>query len=1135
MQTSDISSVPASMEAEFLRLLGEVRRDSGLRAIYVVVPTHVLGTRLLRLISAERPAVNVRFVTFPDLAGSVGIADLVASNRIPMPAMADFLAARKAIQAKVRPDGYFGPIKDFPGTPRAVLRTLTDLKKAGIGAAELRSTIGSDEAGKRGGAGPVQQTLFGSAPDSGIASAAEPPRNDEQDTAQPRDNEQDAAQPRHDESVAHRRKLLELGEIYEEVERLKGEAGYFDESDCLAIAAGAAFKSKLLDEAAAVVLYGFSELNELEKRFFAACAKGRTAYAFVPEDVAEYTGPLRDWLETVGIKGTASEGIASSPTAPRNDPVKSAPRNDPVKSAPRNDPVKSAPRNDPVKSAPRNDPVKAIISAPGVTQEVEEIARRILAFVEQPGGSFSDAAVLLRNPEQYERTVRDVFNSAGIPHVFLEGTPYADTLAGRLIKLLLRIRLGGYERPEVMEFLELAPLRASLLKEFPGASPADWDRYSREAGIVEGREQWARINDMRRRVEWRIDRERKKPADQRDAAALEVLEHDRRSLVVFEKTLNLLLKRLEEIPSQDTIAGLMASLLRALLSLAKLPDQDRAVAATLAGIARESVADEQISLQSFASLVEDLLQQRLPARDIYRTGRVVVMPPNKAIGLSFSLVAIPGLVERSFPPPPRQDPILLDTEREALTAELNVFLRTRERQALDEQFTFRHALGAAEGTLVLSYPRLDSATGQVRVASHFLLRVAEVLRGRLMDYEAFEKVVERIPIGRLDPGPMRLTPGEWDIAATAQAVAGSDGSDLVSLPGFAGIVRGARVEAARWGEYTFTQYDGMLHVPVAPPDLMAPTQLETYATCPFRFFGQKVLGVREIDEPESVETLSALDRGSILHDILEKFMSGLKRDGLLPFDSARKAEYQDRLRGVAREVFHEFEQGGAVGYPFMWVVEKERILTDLEAFLAGELAETEGFVPEYFEARFGPVPEWARLSPGSITDPLELPVKGRTLRIGGYIDRIDVQGGGSARVIDYKSGRNYGEKDNLFRGGKSLQLPLYMLAADAILKKHGVPARAQESQYYYITARGGFKRVVFTRDQFEARDEEFKTILDTTARGIASGTFPQNPDGGENCRFCEFTSVCGHARVALVDRKIEDTAIGELVEMWEIE
>ncbi|HEY3248128.1 MAG TPA: PD-(D/E)XK nuclease family protein [bacterium] len=1059
MRTAENLTHQTGPEGEFTRLVEGIRRDQGFRSVFVVVPTHVLGERLLRIISATRPSINVRFVTFPDLAQAVAIAELVKSSRIPMPSMADFLAARKAIQAKVRPDGYLGPIKDFPGTPRAVLKTLTDLKKAGIGPEDLHGIAGSRDRGiTTGSTRPIQQGLFGM-------------------------------------DASSRRKLAELAEIYAEVERLKDEAGYLDDSDKLAMAAEVATSSKLLDEAAAICLYGFAELNELEKRFFAACAKGRTAYAFVPGDVAGYTRPLVDWLD--GIPGLLRFAGSSAGSA-------------------------------------RNDH-NAIFSAPGVTQEVEEIARRILVFAAQPGATFSDAAVLLRNPEEYERTIRDVFTAAGIPHVFLNGTPFADTLVGRLIRLLLRIRLGGYPRPDTMEFLELAPLRPSLLREFPGASPADWDRYSREAGIVEGREHWARIPEMRRRTQWRIDRESKKPADERDTAAIEAFTRDLGSLAVFENVLNLLLMRLDEIPTQGTIAELMGRLLRALLSVSRLPDADRAVVRILANIARESVADEVVSLQTFASLVDDLLQQRLEAHDIYRTGKVMISSLTGALGLPFKLVAIAGLVERSFPPPPRQDPVLLDKEREALNASFKTSLRTRERQALDEQFFFQHALGAASYAVVLSYPRLDSATGQIRVASHFLLRVAEVTAGQPMDYHAFEKVVERIPIGRLDPGPARLTAGEWDLATVTQAVQAADGTRLGVLPGFAAIVRGTAAEAARWGQPTFSAYDGMLRVAVAPPDLMAPTQLETYATCPFKFFGQKVLGVREIDEPESVETLTALDRGSILHDILEQFMSGLKRDGLLPFDPAQKDEYQRHLREAAHAVFHEFEDGGAVGYPFMWVVEQGRILTDLEAFLAGELAEREGFVPEYFEARFGPVPEWARLKPGSITEPLVLDIDGKVMKVGGYIDRIDVHPGGQARVIDYKSGRNYGEKDNLFRGGKSLQLPLYMLAADAILKKHGLGATAGESQYYYITARGGFKRVVFTRDQFTVRDAEFKTILATAAQGIESGLFPQNPDGGDNCTFCEFTSVCGHARVALVDRKIEDPAIAPLVEMWEIE
>lgn len=1104
MRIEAVATSPVGMEAELSRIIQEIRRENALRPIYILVPTHILGTRLSRVISADKPAINVRFVTFPDLARAVAITDLVASKRIPLPAMADFLAARKAIHAKVRPDGYFGPIKDFPGTPRAVLKTLTDLKKAGIGpAAFLEFARKREKPESQSPAAAVQQGLFDPtpSPQPSPPSLPSPPLGEEGPLALDPSGASG--------SGGEGDKLVRLAEVNEEVERLKAEAGYFDGSDLLAVATEAARGSRLLDDAAGIMLYGFAELNELEKRFFAACAAGRTAYAFVPEDVAGHTKALTEWLDGIGL---GSRLLRSA----------------------RNDGLAGHVFADTVPTAPTPADV-TIVSAPGVTQEVEDIARRILASAEQPGVSFSDVAVLLRNPEEYERTIRDVFESAGIPCVFLEGVPYADTLAGRLLRLLLRIRLGAYERPEVMEFLGLAPLRPSLLREFPDASPADWDRFSREAGIVEGRDHWQRIPDMRRRVEWRIERERNDP--QPDPARIALLTRDLGSLRAFEKSINVLLKRLEEIPERGTISVLMNRLIRALVAMAALPEHERLVTRTLSEIGRQGVADEEVSLETFASLVEDLLsQQRVPAREIYRTGRVLIATLQGAIGLSFTRVFIPGLVERMFPPPARQDPILLDKERETLNARFRGQLVTRERKAAEEQFLFAQAIGAVESTLVLSYPRLDAATGQIRIPSHFLLRVAEALYGRAMDYADLEKVVERIPLGRLDPGPSRLTAAEWDLSLASRAVNERAAALLAALPGLPAIARGTETEAGRWGAPRLTEYDGMLATDVKMPPTLSATQLESYGTCPFRFFGERILGVREIDEPESVETLTPLDRGHIIHQILERFMRGLVEDNLVPLDPARRDEYQERLRVITDRVLWEFEQSGAVGYAFMWTVEKHRIHTDVEAFLTHELADREGYVPRFFEARFGPSAAWSTPPAGSTAEPLELEVSEHPLRFTGYVDRIDLHPDGHARVIDYKTGHIYGEKENEFRGGQGLQLPLYILATDRMLADNGVGVQAAEAMYYYITAKGGFRKIKFTRDALLDRMGDFSQILRTMVDGIALGVFPQNPGpGNKNCTYCPFIPVCGHARGRLAERKRSDPEIENLRAMWEIE
>jgi hypothetical protein len=255
---------------------------------------------------------------------------------------------------------------------------------------------------------------------------------------------------------------------------------------------------------------------------------------------------------------------------------------------------------------------------------------------------------------------------------------------------------------------------------------------------------------------------------------------------------------------------------------------------------------------------------------------------------------------------------------------------------------------------------------------------------------------------------------------------------------------------------------------------------------------------------------------------------------MFPLEEARIDEYRDRLKRTAHDVFREFEHSGAVGYPFMWRVEQERILTDLEAFLALEIAESEGFVPTFFEARFGPTP-WGTPPPGSSSQPLEVDAKGRRLRLTGYIDRIDVHPSGTARVIDYKSGGIYGEKDDLFRGGQSLQLPIYLLAADQMLKANGIRAKTAEAQYYHVTSKGRFRRIRFSRGALTTHGEEFVTILHTMVQGIAAGLFPQNPGGGKNCEWCPFQPVCGHSRARLVERKITDEQISALRAMWEIE
>ena len=58
---------------------------------------------------------------------------------------------------------------------------------------------------------------------------------------------------------------------------------------------------------------------------------------------------------------------------------------------------------------------------------------------------------------------------------------------------------------------------------------------------------------------------------------------------------------------------------------------------------------------------------------------------------------------------------------------------------------------------------------------------------------------------------------------------------------------------------------------------LSATGLESWCKCPFSYFLSHILGLRSLDSPEDVVSISALDKGSLVHRILERAI--IKRFG----------------------------------------------------------------------------------------------------------------------------------------------------------------------------------------------------------------------------------------------------------------
>jgi RecB family exonuclease len=149
------------------------------------------------------------------------------------------------------------------------------------------------------------------------------------------------------------------------------------------------------------------------------------------------------------------------------------------------------------------------------------------------------------------------------------------------------------------------------------------------------------------------------------------------------------------------------------------------------------------------------------------------------------------------------------------------------------------------------------------------------------------------------------------------------------------------------------------------------------------------------------------------------------------------------------------------------------------------------------------------------------------------VDRVDALRGGSIGVVDYKTGTSDGYKKTSFRGGRQLQLPIYLLAASHLLKASAGSAR-------YLFVRQPRDMVQFTLAELRQRTDDLRRTLRIIVEAIAAGDFfPLPPDDGNGLEVCErrcpYDVACGAARGYLAEMKRTDPDAARLAELRQIE
>ena len=776
-------------------------------------------------------------------------------------------------------------------------------------------------------------------------------------------------------------------------------------------------------------------------------------------------------------------------------------------------------------------------------EEVRAVVRQILEAAER-GVRFDRMAVFVPVRAPYLRSIREQFEQANIPSAGPDHRTLGDSMVGRLLLRLLSLADSAlslahdkrFDREGVLSLVEAAPLRGPDGRRIRSGP---WENISRSAGVVAGLDDWIdRLGAHDASLERRLDGDNAELS----AGARSGYERERAAsaeLLAFVEWLAELTEPGRVGRSWSERSAWARQILAALLPpenrRTSWPDTEIEAADRVDKIlTRVAVLDEiEPNLTSAAFLRAIQLELDAPAgrRGRFGTG-VLVAPLASAIGLDLDEVFVLGLAEGVCPRPIREDTLLPDTER----AHTNGGLATRIDRNREERQRYLHAVASGSRSVTLVFPSGDHRSGRERTVSRWWV---EAVRDRTGDASVNSKTWSSTGLfetSRFD----RVLYGSFQEALTAAVERGmaTSAADLqlhlvhaAQLQGtdpladdapvalHPALRRGLDLTSTRLvGFNRFTGDLGGVGVPevVADDKAISPSRLESWAKCPRRYFFEQLLRLGEIERPEEIAEISAMDKGNLYHQILEDFIGESLPGEEHAFDSPDYRwtnQDRDRLFAIAQKRYDEYERLGRTGRPILWAIKREETNADLDAFLRSdnEMRTERRSLPHEVEMAFG-LPDRS----GGVEEPaavVSLP-DGRSLRLRGFIDRLDIRPSDNIPVVhDYKTGGAKGQEQKRFDddpvlGGTKLQLGVY---AEAARQRFGTDEA--QAYYWFTSAKGGFRRVGYPWTP--ERSDRFTGAVETIVDGIERGDFPPNPGdfstyfgNFENCGFCPFTRIC---------------------------
>ena len=731
-----------------------------------------------------------------------------------------------------------------------------------------------------------------------------------------------------------------------------------------------------------------------------------------------------------------------------------------------------------------------------VREALRELKKRIVESEKQTGNRIrpNECAIFVPDMNAYAPIFRQFGREMGIPLRFSLKQALSASPAASALKRVLRL----YPEFDTMKMLSV--LRLPFLSGCPdpkdpsgrdyGTDLAVIDRIGRKMNVISGMAEWnsafAKAKETAQKSQ-NPDADDKEIPDEGKVYEYPNAEKLDRICNSFERFSKLLTPPAGKKKRSEWIKWL-ENLLESIRFYEQIEDRNgRSFEADFKSLLKRIVFCEDKLKQSpagyeeFLAELESEMDAAAQTEPEFAADRVFVGDIGQTGGCRWKLIILTGFAEGIFPRPEHEDLIL--------TAELRNKLGIPA--AMDQQLLFHHAITRSDAGLVITRPQKTDKGEEWPPSIYW-----HTIRGNLEGKANLLTVTENMAVTaasadeyafRLARGSRKAVPDDIILSEPQKMQEKLDNAwhEMEQL------------QSQKEGKYS-PETDPALKDAISDPVKDAVpyscSAIETWLTCPFKYFLMKKMKLEQPQEPGT--GMDAAQIGSLNHKVMElTFPPGTVYSS--KDEAMAKAEKNiDRVFATAPQEFGFVESE-------LWEYEKvkykQKLLDSIEKMFDAQKTKmpvNNRWTSIGAELEFG----YPGKGNGS-TDPLTVQTSAGPIRIRGIIDRVDQRDDGLLRVVDYKTGASGFGKEEI-AAGSHIQAGVYAAAVVHALRM----GPKCEGMYWSINNKSVKEYMMYDSQ----KDEKFPNIefLNRFTEGIRDAAYPADPAGGSCPDYCPAAAWC---------------------------